>query len=38
MVKMCQRFLRAWRPVLEGGLWEAEKVRILHHCHLSTFT
>lgn len=37
MVDMCQRFLRAWRTVLEGDLWEAEKVRILYH-HLSTFT
>lgn len=29
MVEMCQRFLRAWRTVLEGALWKVEKVRIL---------
>lgn len=38
MVEMCQRFLRAWRTVLEGGLWEVEKVRILFYYHLSAYT
>lgn len=38
MVQMCQGFLRAWRSVLEGDLWEVEKVRILYYHHLSTFT